>query len=168
MELTIDEIDTHQRLVRHPLRSQQPVGVLAELYGLLIAHYAVRTLIHDAALHAQVDPDRVSFVWAVSLLKDAVSDFQLVNPQHHPRLYQRLVADLAQHLLPPRAQRTNPRVVKRKMSNFNLKRPAHRGLPPLQRAFAQTVQILPATLSPSPDDGPDPAVDAPLLLTSLI
>ncbi len=35
IEVTIDEIDTHQRLVRHPLRSQKPVGVIQELYGLL-------------------------------------------------------------------------------------------------------------------------------------
>ncbi len=168
VELTIDEIDTHQRLVQHPLRSQQPVGVLQELYGLLIAHYAIRTVIHDAALQAQVDPDRISFVRAASLLKEAVYDFQLVIPQHHPLLYQRLLADLARHLLPPRAQRTNPRVVKRKMSNFKLKRPAHRGLPPLQRAFAATVQILAATMPPNPDDAPDSAADTQLLLTSLI
>jgi len=168
VELTIDEIDTHQRLVRHPLRSQQPVGVLQELYGLLIAHYAVRTVIHDAARRAQVDPDRISFVRAVSLIKDAVYDFQLVLPQHYPRLYRRLLADLTQHLLPPRAPRTNPRVVKRKMSNFKLKRPAQRGLPPLHYAFAETVQILTVPVPPNPADGPDPAPDTQLLLTSLI
>jgi hypothetical protein len=35
IELAIDEIDTHQRLAQHPLRSPKPVGVLQELYGLL-------------------------------------------------------------------------------------------------------------------------------------
>jgi Transposase DDE domain/Insertion element 4 transposase N-terminal len=168
VELTIDEIDTHQRLAPRPLRSQQPLGVLQELYGLLIAHYAVRAVMRDAARQARVDPDRISFVRAVSLLKDAISDFQLVTPRQHPRLYRRLLADLAQDLLPPRAQRTNPRVVKRKMSNFKLKRPAQRGLPPLRRAFAETVQILPAALPPNPDDGPAPAPESQLLLTSLI
>ena len=168
MELTIDEIDTHQRLVQHPLRSQQPVGVLQELYGLLIAHYALRTVIHDAALQAQVDPDRISFVRAVSLIKDAIYDFQLVMSQHHPLLYRRLLDDLAAELLPPRAQRTNPRVVKRKMSNFKLTRPSHRGVPPLQQTFAQTVEIRTATMAPNPDDGPDPVPAAQLLLSSLI
>ena len=71
------------------------------------------------------------------MLKEVIHDFQLVVPRHHPRLYRRLPTDLAQELLPPRARRTNPRVVKRKMSNFKLKRPAHRGLPPLQQPFAQ-------------------------------
>lgn len=168
VELAIDEIDSHQRLARQPLRSQQPLGVLQELYGLLIAHYALRALMRDAARQAQVDPDRLSFVRAVSLLKDAIYDFQLVAPRHHPRLYRRLLADLARELLPPRAQRTNPRVVKRKMSNFKLKRPAHRGLPPLQRPFAETVEICAATLPPNPADGPDPAPGAHLLRPSLI
>lgn len=37
-ELVIDELDTHQRLADRPLRSQTPVGVIQELYGLLFAH----------------------------------------------------------------------------------------------------------------------------------
>jgi hypothetical protein len=167
VELTIDEIDTHQRLAQHPLRSQQPVGVLQELYGLLIAHYAVRAVMHDAALQARVDPDRISFVRAVSLIKDAIYDFQLVIPRQHPRLYRRLLADLTQDLLPPRAQRTNPRVVRRKMSNFKLKRPAHGGLPPLERPFAETVQILPSALPPQPADRADTLADHQLLHASL-
>ena len=44
IELTIEEIDTHQRLVQQPLRSRTPGGVLQELYGLLVAHYAVRAM----------------------------------------------------------------------------------------------------------------------------
>jgi len=52
IELTIDEIDTHQRLVRRPLRSQKPVGVIQELYGLLSAPYAVRALMAEAAATA--------------------------------------------------------------------------------------------------------------------
>jgi hypothetical protein len=166
VELTIDEIATHQRLAQHPLRSQQPRGVLQELYGLLSAHYALRTVMQDAAAQAQVDPDR-SLVRAVSLRKEAIYDLQLVIPQQHARLYQRLVDDRTQQLLPPRAQRANPRVVRRKMSNFKLKRPAHHGLPPLQRTFAPTVAIHTVSLPPNPADGPDPAPDA-LLLTSLI
>lgn len=42
VEITLDEIDTHQRLAGRPLRSKKPVGVLQEVYGLLLAHYAVR------------------------------------------------------------------------------------------------------------------------------
>jgi hypothetical protein len=93
-----------------------------------------------------VDPDHISFVRAVSLVTDAIHDFQVLVPAQHPLLYRRLLRDLTHTLLPPRANRTNPRVVKRKMSNFKLKRAAHHGLPPLQSPFAETVQIL--TLAP--------------------
>jgi hypothetical protein len=143
IELTSDEIDTHQRLVQHPLRSQKPVGVLQELYGLLVAHYVVRALMAEAATQAGVAPTRLSFIHAVELIRVALDDFQLVTPRQHGRLYQRLLRDIAACRLPRRALRTNPRVVKRKMSNFKLKRgdppPASQHLAP----FAATVRVLP-------------------------
>jgi IS4 transposase len=43
-ELAIDEIKSHQRRPRTPLRSEKPVGVVQEIYGLLIAHYVVRAV----------------------------------------------------------------------------------------------------------------------------
>jgi hypothetical protein len=52
MELAIDEIDTHQRLAGRLLRNRKPVGMIQELYALLIAHYAIRFLIHQAARHS--------------------------------------------------------------------------------------------------------------------
>src|SRR5919204_1707089 len=110
IELTIDELDTHQRLVQHPLRSQKPVGVLQELYGLLLAHYAVRAIMAEAAAQAGVAPTRLSFVHAVELIHVALDDFQLVTPAQHGLLYQRLLRDIAAWQLPRRARRTNPRV----------------------------------------------------------
>ena len=77
IELVIDEIDTHQRLAGRPLRSLKPVGVLQELYALLIAHYAIRYLMHQAALHHDLDPDRISFVHALEILRDAIAEFQM-------------------------------------------------------------------------------------------
>src|SRR5439155_11236371 len=50
-ELTFDEVETHQRPPR-PLRSQTPVGVIQEIYGLLLAHYLVRAVLVDAATTA--------------------------------------------------------------------------------------------------------------------
>ena len=47
--ITIDETDTHQRRPQRPLRSRTPLGVLQELYGLLLAHYAIRPMMHKAA-----------------------------------------------------------------------------------------------------------------------
>jgi Insertion element 4 transposase N-terminal/Transposase DDE domain len=142
IELTIDELETHQRLPMHPLRSKKPVGVIQELYGLLIAHYAVRKAIHDSALKHNLDPDRLSFTNALELIRDAISEFQLVAPQAHPQLYQRLLDDIARYQLPERANRLNPRVVKRKMSKFNLKRPEHQHWPPPTKPFPEAVAVL--------------------------
>jgi hypothetical protein len=161
IEVTIDEIDTHQRLVRHPLRSPKPVGVIQELYGLLIAHYAVRALMAEAAATADLAPTRLSFVHAVALIRVALDDFQLVTPAQHDRLYHRLLHDLAACALPERASRTNPRVVKRKMSKFLLKRGSPSPASQHLAAFEATIHILPqAALDHHGLDDPPPREDA--------
>ena len=142
IEITIDEIDTHQRLLPGPLRSRKPVGVIQELYGLLIAHYIIRTCMYQAAQQAQLDPDRLSFIGAVRVLQNAVPEFQMTAPDQLPALYQRLLRDIGRKRLPPRRLRSNPRVVKRKMSNFKLKRPEHRAWPqPAVRSFREAIEL---------------------------
>ena len=142
IEVTIDEINTHQRLVPQPLRSRTPIGVLQELYRLLVAQYAVRALMAEAATRADLAPTHLSFSAAVALIRVAIDDFHLVTPDQHAALSQRLLRDRAAHRLPPRAPLTNPRVVKRKMSTFKLKR----GTPPPASqqlgAFQATIQLL--------------------------
>jgi hypothetical protein len=142
IEVTIDEVDTHQRLLDRPLRSLKPVGVIQEFYGLLIAHYAIRFLMHEAALQADVDPDRISFVHALHVIQGAIPQFQMTTPDDLPRLYVRLLRDIAHDLLPPRGTRTNPRVVRRKMSNFKLKRPEHYLWPQPQCSFQEAVAVI--------------------------
>jgi len=141
VEITIDEIDTHQRLLDRPLRSLKPVGVIQELYGLLLAHFVVRTIMHEAALAHDLDPDGLSFIDSLRLICDAIPDFQLVDPTDHSRLWQRLLADIATRQLPPRDNRINPRVVKRKMSKFKKKRPKHLR-PPKPQPFRHALVIL--------------------------
>jgi hypothetical protein len=125
VELVIDEVQVHQRLVNHPLRSLQPRGVIQELYAILIAHYIVRVFMHEAALDADMDPDRLSFVGALRLVQDALIEFQLADPTCHPALWNRLLHDLAQERLPERRNRINPRVVKRTIIRFPRKRLEH-------------------------------------------
>ena len=142
IEITIDEIDTHQRLLPGPLRSRKPVGVIQELYGLLLAHYIIRTCMVQAARQIQLDPDRLSFIGAVRVLQNAVPEFQMTTPEQLPALYQRLLQDIARKRLPPRRLRSNPRVVKRKMSNFKLKRAEHQAWPqPTVRSFREAIEI---------------------------
>lgn len=148
IEVTADELETHQ--VGHlptdaplpVLRSKKPVGVLQELYGLLIAHYALRALMHEAALQRGVSPDRVSFTRTIRVLTDATVEFQLAAPELLPELYRQLLRDITRELLPPRRLRSNPRVVKRKMSNFPLKREQHRRWPQPTRSFREAVVLI--------------------------
>lgn len=62
IETALGELKTHQRGRRMVLRSKQPDGVYQEAYGHLCVHYAIRTLMHQAALAAKLDPDRLSFL----------------------------------------------------------------------------------------------------------
>lgn len=142
IELVIDELDTHQRLATRTLRSLTPVGVIQEVYGLLIAYNAVRKLMHEAALSVDIDPDRLSFVGALEVVTRAIGEFQQTAPQDHGRLYARMLADIAAERLPPRRPRVNPRVVKCKMTKFPVKRPAHYHLPPLARPVPQSLVLI--------------------------
>ena len=143
VELVIDELDTHQRLVGRTLRSLTPAGVIQELYGVLLAHYAVRVLMHEAALREDVDVDRLSFVNALEIVRDAVPEFQMVAAEQQEVLYLRMLADIAAKRVPARRARWNARVVKRKMSSYKLKRSQHFRPPVLQGSFRDAVKIQP-------------------------
>jgi hypothetical protein len=70
IENALDELKTHLRGgARVVLRSKTPELVRQEFYGLLLAHYAVRALMHEAALKMGTDPDHLSFVHAVRVVK---------------------------------------------------------------------------------------------------
>ncbi len=67
IETALDELKTHLRGARIVLRSKTPDLVRQEFYGLMMAHYAIRGLMHEAALKSGTDPDQLSFLHAVSL-----------------------------------------------------------------------------------------------------
>jgi hypothetical protein len=143
IELLMDETDTHQRLSDRPLRSRKPLGVIQELYGLLIAHEAIRFLMHEAAVQHELEPDRLSFGHALEVIRDAMAEFQMVRAEEWPRLSQRLLEDIvADGKLPKRRRRSNPRVVKRKMSKWRLKRPEHNNWPKPTRPFCEAVAFI--------------------------
>lgn len=72
IEAALDELKTHQRGPRTVLRSKSPDLVLQEIWGHLCCHYAIRTLMWEAADHARVDPDRVSFVAALRIARRSI------------------------------------------------------------------------------------------------
>ena len=69
LEGALDELKTHQRGPRAVLRSKTPQGVEQEIYAHLLVHYAIRALMHQAALDAEVDPDRLSFVRSLRIVR---------------------------------------------------------------------------------------------------
>jgi hypothetical protein len=80
IETAFDELKTHLRGARIVLRSKTPDLVRQELYGLLMAHFAVRGLMHEAALTADADPDRLSFLHAVRVVRRKMAAFSAIPP----------------------------------------------------------------------------------------
>jgi len=86
IETAFDELKTHLRGARIVLRSKTPDLVRQEFYGLLMAHFAVRGLMHEAALHADEDPDRLSFLHAVRIVRRKMATFGAIPPSEAQRV----------------------------------------------------------------------------------
>jgi hypothetical protein len=125
IEISIDEVDTHQRAQAPVLRSRTVAGVYQELYGLLLAHYLIRKLMWQTARERDLDPDRLSFTHAIQILRQYLPSLQMLSPEHWPALQARMRQEMAEGRLPQRRLRINPRVVKRPTSPFERKRPEH-------------------------------------------
>jgi hypothetical protein len=80
IETVFDELKTHLRGARIVLRSKTPDLVRQEFYGLLLAHFAVRGLMHEAALTANEDPDRLSFLHAVRVVRRKMAPYNAIPP----------------------------------------------------------------------------------------
>jgi len=80
IETALDELKTHLRGSKIVLRSKTPDLVRQEFYGLMLAHFAVRGLMHEAALKADEDPDRLSFLHAVRVVRRKVASFAAFPP----------------------------------------------------------------------------------------
>ena len=80
-ESILDEVKTHLRGGNNAvLRSLNADLVLQELYGLLLAHYVVRSVMHDAALQSGEDPDRISFIHTVRVLRRTLPQAAALPP----------------------------------------------------------------------------------------
>jgi hypothetical protein len=80
IETALDELKTHLRGAQIVLRSKTPELVKQEFYGLLMAHFAIRGLMHEAALEADEDPDRLSFIHAVHVVQRRMPRFAAIPP----------------------------------------------------------------------------------------
>jgi len=128
VELVIDEIKTHERVQRKVLRSKTPEEVRQELYGIFLAHYAVRVHLAQAATEAQVDPDRLSFTDGLFVLTEMLDLALILEPEEATEpLLRRLHERMRQQLLPERRLRVNRCEIKQLYQKY---KPKKRDVPP--------------------------------------
>jgi hypothetical protein len=138
-ELAFDEIKTHLSARAIPIRSKTPAGVVQEIYGLMLAHYAVRRVMHDAAAVAGHDPDRLSFIDSLRVLQCRLPEAPHLDIEPW---YRGLLREVRRQRLRPRRDRWYARVIKRKMSNWKKKRPEHLHPPHPTKPFREAVVLL--------------------------
>lgn len=84
IENTIDELKTHLLGRKTPIRSLKPREVIQEIYGWLIGHSAIRSLMLQAATVADISPLRLSFTGTLRVIRRSLPDFQDISPEQHP------------------------------------------------------------------------------------
>ena len=139
-ELAIDELKTHE-MERPVLRSQTPAGVVQELYGLMLAHYVLRSLMQEAAQRLALSPVRMSFTGTLKILRCRLPECQR-SEQGCQEWWDRLSEELTEVVIPPRRNRINPRVIKRQQSSWLTKRSHHRCCPQPTRPFRDSIVML--------------------------
>jgi Insertion element 4 transposase N-terminal/Transposase DDE domain len=80
-EISLREIETRMLEPGSGLRSKTPELVRQELWGLLLSHYAIRSLMTEAAASAGLDPDRLSFMRSINVVRRQVTDQAAFSPQ---------------------------------------------------------------------------------------
>ncbi|UCD95607.1 MAG: IS4 family transposase [Candidatus Zixiibacteriota bacterium] len=100
------------------LRSQSPDGIRKEIIARLTAINIVRTIMMEAAVVKEVDPQRISFVGALRAIISfspalASSSFWLL-----PQIYRAMLTGIASELVPERLGRIEPRMVRRQWQHY--------------------------------------------------
>jgi hypothetical protein len=126
-EVGYDELKTHMLDRQEAIRSKTPTGVRQELWGIALAYNLVRLEMERVAAEAGLPPTRISFVASLAWIRDEFHTLSLrtMTPGSVPASLARLRQRLKRLILPPRRpERTFPRAVKVKMSNYPRKRPS--------------------------------------------
>jgi hypothetical protein len=80
-EVSLKEIETQLLESGKGLRSKSPEMVRQEWWGLLLAHYAIRALMAEAADTADVDPDQLSFIRTLNIVRRQVANQAAFSPR---------------------------------------------------------------------------------------
>ncbi len=117
------------------LRSKTPELVQQELEGLMLAHYAVRSLIHEAAGRVGADPDRLSFLHTVNVVRRRIVHPGAFSPMTPPTAERDFLDEILEELAISSRGQTRSRGVKCKMGNYPicsrgpLSRKVHKWIP---------------------------------------
>lgn len=122
------------------LRSQSPEMVRQEIWGMLISHYLIRKIIFDAAKVDRVEPWEISFTGAFEVLHARLPDAPRAKRRRR-RWYQQLLAEISRERMPPRAERINPRKLKKRCKAWPTKRDRDRKPPKPNGRFVENVRI---------------------------
>jgi hypothetical protein len=141
-----DEQKTHQDPCRAEktthLRSETSDGLKQELYALSIGHFVIRALMFEAAQSTGMDVDRLSFKGCFHILKTRLPECVASDSVSLENWFRAVTWEMSHERIPPRRNRINPRVIKRKMSRWGKCRPHHRKRPPLTKTFAESIVML--------------------------
>jgi hypothetical protein len=141
-ESTVKEVKAVLLEGKQPLlRSKLPELVEQELYGLMLAHFVVRSVMAAAAWAAEVEPCRLSFKHSQEVLEDYLMEKPGRRGQR--AWLKRLVVEVSRQELRPKVARSNPRVKKVTRSKWPGKKAKHRGRVHA-RPFAEVCRVLPA------------------------
>ena len=80
IETALAELKTTQRGPRQVLRSKSPELVAQEVWAHLLVHYALRAVLHTAALAEDLDPDRLSFIGGLRVIRRQVIAHPAFSP----------------------------------------------------------------------------------------
>jgi hypothetical protein len=122
IETALDQLKTHLMGAHIVLRSKTPELVRQEAYGLILAHFAIRGLMHEAALKRDLDADQLSFLHSVTVVKRKLQRFVAAPPEDLPLLHQAAFDEVLEVREVSSRGWRNQCGVKRKMSSYHLQR----------------------------------------------
>jgi hypothetical protein len=124
IELSFDEVKTELLEREETIRSKSPESVAQEMWGILLAYNLIRLEMARIADEAEVSPTRISFVTALRFIRSEWEwSWTSRSPGAIPKHLRRMRDDIARFVLPPRrSERSYPRAVKIKMSNYERNR----------------------------------------------
>ena len=146
IEISYDEIKTHQcaTLKGHEptiFRSKRADLVEQELFAMVIIYNLTRELIFEAGTKHGAIPLHISFLDTLQLIFDSAPFISIADKIKKNKTINYLLKTVAESLIDrPRRHRSNPRVVKIKMSNFKRKRKTDKSG---YRNFEKEIEILP-------------------------